>query len=111
MGYTMARTARLLEVSENTLRKYYFAEIEAGADKALTAVAATLFNIAVDPGHPKCATAAIFWLKCRGGWRENSPIQDETETPATFTINIGSLGPVRPGRRNNDNPDLREEGD
>jgi hypothetical protein len=92
-GFTVERTAQLVGVGTTTLRKYYSEELQSGADKALTAVAGTLFSIATDRSHPKCATAAIFLLKAKGGWRENSPVQEEVGDPVTFSINIGTAGP------------------
>lgn len=96
-GFTTERTAKLLGIGETTLRKYYREELDVGADKALTKVAGVLFSIATDRNHPKCATAAIFLLKAKGGWRDNAPA--ETDTPDghfSFSINIsGSGGPPR----------------
>lgn len=55
--------------SPMTLRKYFWTEIETGKAVANSAVAASLFQKAIGPGK-EGVTAAIFWLKCRAGWRE-----------------------------------------
>jgi hypothetical protein len=94
-GYTVERAARAMGIGETTLRKYYTEELETGADKAMSAVAGTLFGIAMDRNHPKCVTAAIFLLKTKGGYKESAPAADP-ENPderVSFTINIGGSGP------------------
>lgn len=97
-GFTTERTANLIGIGETTLRKHYREELDIGADKALTKVAGVLFSIATDRNHPKCATAAIFLLKAKGGWRDNSgPEVEAPDQQMTFTINIGgSGGPPKP---------------
>lgn len=94
-GYTVERTANVVGIGHTTLRKYYEEELANGADKAMSAVAATLFGIAMDKNHPKCVTAAIFLLKAKAGWRENEVAKDpdNPEAEVTFTINIGGSGP------------------
>lgn len=45
-------------------------ELEAGHVRANAQVAQSLFNQATNEVKPN-VTAAIFWLKCRAGWRED----------------------------------------
>lgn len=97
-GYTVERTARLMGVGETTLRKYYGEELQTGADKAISVVAGTLFSIATDRNHPKCVTAAIFLLKCKGRWREYPAPDEAAGAPMTFSINIGNAGPPHAAR-------------
>ncbi|MCU1339717.1 MAG: hypothetical protein JWO19_5298 [Bryobacterales bacterium] len=59
--------ARLLRVSEKTLRKYYKEEISRGPLEANAKVGKTLLDMACDGKTP---IASIFWLKARGGWNE-----------------------------------------
>ena len=76
--------ARQLEIDPKTLRLHYADELRWGADRATFAVANTLYNIATDKAHPKCAPAAMFWLKCRAGWSEFMPApspRPETAVP------------------------------
>ena len=68
--------ARVIGVrSPKTLRKYFREELDRAAIEANTHVAHSLYKSAVSG---KDTTAAIFWLKCRGGWRE----KHEAKAPA-----------------------------
>lgn len=69
LGLPVEDVAKVMSISEPTLRKYFFAEIEVGQAEANAKVAASLFRQATDPNRPN-VVAAIFWLKCRAGWRE-----------------------------------------
>jgi len=51
------------------LRKHYREELDTGHIKATAKVAESLFRKATTDGA-QSVTAAIFWLKTRGGWRE-----------------------------------------
>lgn len=70
-GIPVADIARAIGISEPTLRKHYGSELDLGQIKANTQVAQSLFRRAVSDA-PNAVTAAIFWLKCRAGWREDS---------------------------------------
>jgi hypothetical protein len=72
MGIPDYEIAKVMQISEPTLRKYYFRELEIGHISANSRVARTLYQIATDPANPKSVTAAIFWLKARAGWKEDS---------------------------------------
>jgi len=61
--------ARVVGIDPKTLRKHYRDELDLGATKATAKVAEFLFRKATTEG-PQCVTAAIFWMKTRGGWRE-----------------------------------------
>ena len=61
--------ARVVGIDPKTLRKHYRDELDLGATKATARVAEFLFRKATTEG-PQCVTAAIFWMKTRGGWRE-----------------------------------------
>lgn len=71
-GIPQESIARVLKISEPTLRKYFWDEIHSGAIEANVKVAKSLFDKAMGPGK-EGVTAAIFWLKVRAGWRENDP--------------------------------------
>lgn len=98
MGQTQEQMAALIGISETTLKLHYAAELKDGGRKILTGIAGNLARIAQDPNHPKCVTAAIFWLKTKGGFRDESRTEDpdNPEEKVTFTINIGGSGP-QPG--------------
>lgn len=68
-GVPLANIAKVVGISENTMRKYYLDEIELGATKANAKVSESLFRKATGDG-PQSVTAAIFWSKVRCGWRE-----------------------------------------
>ncbi len=66
---------RTLGIDPKTLRKHYRDELDMGHIKANSAVAQSLYRRATDPDAGReGVTAAIFWLKCRAGWREASPL-------------------------------------
>jgi hypothetical protein len=65
--------ARVVGIDAKTLRKHYREELDTGQIKATARVAESLFRKATTDGS-QSVTAAIFWLKTRGGWRE--PPQD-----------------------------------
>lgn len=71
MGATEEQIAKLIGISEPTLRKHFADELATGHVKANTAVATSLYKQATDTAKPSVA-AAIFWLKCRAGWREDA---------------------------------------
>ena len=70
-GIPLAQVAKVIGVSENTLRKYYPNEIELGATKANAKVIESLFRKATGDGQG-AVTAAIFWIKTRCGWKETT---------------------------------------
>src|SRR5665213_1315468 len=61
--------ARIVGVDPKTLRKHYRDELDTGQIKATAKVAESLFRKATGDGS-QSVTAAIFWLKTRGGWCE-----------------------------------------
>jgi hypothetical protein len=68
-GVPQEGIARVLAVDPKTLRKHYREELDTGHFKATAKVAESLFRKATGDGS-QSVTAAIFWLKTRGGWRE-----------------------------------------
>jgi hypothetical protein len=63
--------AKLLQLSVNTVKKHYAEELELGLARANAVVGGTLFAEA-KKGN---ITAAIFWMKTRGGWRESMRVE------------------------------------
>jgi hypothetical protein len=70
-GVPELNIARVVGIDAKTLRKHYREELDTGQTKATAKVAESLFRKATSEG-PQSVTAAIFWLKTRGGWRETS---------------------------------------
>jgi hypothetical protein len=68
-GVPEADIARVIGIDPKTLRKHYRDELDTGSIKATARVAEFLFRKATTEGH-QCVSAAIFWMKTRGGWRE-----------------------------------------
>lgn len=70
MGFTHNDIAKLLYISDETLRRHYRKELDTAKIKSNFNVAKNLYNIATDPEHRSSAQAAIFWAKTQMGWRE-----------------------------------------
>ena len=66
VGTRYVDIAHKLEITDDTLRKHYKAELEDGRIDANAQIANTLFQQAKKGNM----TAAIFWLKTRAGWKE-----------------------------------------
>lgn len=66
-GHNHNDTARCMEISSNTLRKYYRTEIDTAKALGTTSVANSLFKMAT---RGRNAAAAIFWMKAQAGWSE-----------------------------------------
>lgn len=71
MGIPDYDIAKVMQLSGPTLRKYFAHELDVGHVQANAKVAQSLFKQATDQTKPSVA-AAIFWLKCRAGWKEDS---------------------------------------
>lgn len=70
-GIQQENIARALGIHRETLAIHYREQLDGAADRANTQVARTLFAKATDPDMSgPSVTAAIFWLKTRGGWKE-----------------------------------------
>ena len=101
-GYGVPETeiAGLLEIDPKTLRKYYRAELDHGHTKANIKVAENLYRKATGEGR-EGVTAAIFWLKCRAGWREVTAHQIDSRTHVKFDaieyVIVEPDGTRRPG--------------
>ena len=67
IGLNDDQIAGVEEMSESTLRKLYNKELCQGRNKGIAAVAQNLYTQALDK---KNLTATLFYLKCRGRWRE-----------------------------------------
>ena len=83
-GVPEPNIARVVGIDAKTLRKHYREELDTGQTKATAKVAESLFRKATTDG-PQSVTAAIFWLKTRGGWRES---------PQTHEVGLYDLSKV-----------------
>jgi hypothetical protein len=66
--------AMLIDVSTETLLKYYRPQLDQGKARGVAMVAKTLYTMATVDNN---LGAAIFFLKCQGGWRETSVVQSQ----------------------------------
>lgn len=65
-GIPQLEIARLINISDRTLRTRYRRELDTGVTEANLRVAQSLFNMAT---KDKIPAAAIWWTKARMGWR------------------------------------------
>ena len=68
-GVPEAEIAGIIGIDPKTLRKHYREELDHGHTKANAKVAENLYRKATGDSR-EGVTAAIFWLKCRAGWKE-----------------------------------------
>jgi hypothetical protein len=88
VGTTQADIARVLDIDEKTLRKYYRDELDLAKAKANATIGGALFNKAKTGD----TSAMIFWMKTQAGWREKADINhtsgDGSMTPQPTAIQI-----------------------
>lgn len=88
--------ARVLGISDKTLRKYYAEELAISTAVTVANVAKTLYTKAMGNG-PQSVAAAIFYLKCRGRWKEQ-PI----EVAHTGAVAVAAVDAVHMGTLSDD---------
>jgi hypothetical protein len=69
-GIANEQIAQLLEISADTLTKYYRKELDTGESKAVALMARSLYR----RGLKGDTVAALFWLKAKGKWRDRDPM-------------------------------------
>jgi hypothetical protein len=65
-------------IDVKTLCVHFEPELRESAGRANSAIAKSLFQKAIGDG-PQAVTAAIFWAKCRMGWKERSVAEVEVK--------------------------------
>jgi hypothetical protein len=84
-GCTNAYIARRVGIGEDTLARHYGAEIEDAMQAAVSEMARSLYARGL-AGDNACA---IFWLKCRAGWREKGDDHEATQaTPVKVVVEV-----------------------
>lgn len=73
-GFQQLAIAQALGISDNTLRKYFAEELEAGGSKAHAMVVGNLYRQATKD-DPRATPAAIFWAKTRLGWKDTNAVE------------------------------------
>jgi hypothetical protein len=85
-GMPQAQIAAMIGLrAEKTLRKHFRSELDRGAGEAILQVANSLFKLATVRGN---ASAAMFFLKCRGGWRERPVFEQRNTTLPPFNVSL-----------------------
>lgn len=79
-----------LPISKSALQEHFAVELERGAPKANALIAQSLFKKAQGDSNG-AVTAAIFYLKCRAGWKETTTVEVEAKSgvliaPATKSV-------------------------
>ena len=74
VGTNQTDIARVLDIDEKTLRKYYRDELDLAKAKANATIGGALFNKAKTGD----TSAMIFWMKTQAGWRESTNIDHTT---------------------------------
>ena len=86
IGTPQELVARLLGIRSKTLRKHYRSELDLGLAKANAKMGGHLFN----KGLSGDTSAAIFWMKTRGGFNETNRLEhispDGSMKPTTVTL-------------------------
>jgi hypothetical protein len=76
--------ARIGVRSPKTLRKHFRNELDQGGSEANMTIAQALYKKAKD-GDVK---AAIFWLRCRAGWRDRADFDRPVVVPPPFIVTL-----------------------
>jgi hypothetical protein len=79
-GVPQPEIARLINISDRTLRTYYRRELDIGATEANLRVANALYTNATKHNN---TAAQIFWLRARAGWRDRDTLDNEPDTQPT----------------------------
>jgi len=82
-GIPHEQIARQIRIrSPKTLRKYFRRELDCGVSEANYQVAKSLYDKSVSGD----TAAAMFWLKCRAGWRESAFLMPASSSPPPFVV-------------------------
>jgi hypothetical protein len=92
VGIPYEDIATKLEISSDTLVKYYKADLEAGRIDANASIGQTLFQQA-KKGN---TAAAIFWLKTRARWRETNTVEHTGLNGGPIEVSEIAIKLVRP---------------
>jgi hypothetical protein len=82
-GISHEQIARQIGIrSPKTMRKYFRSELDSGIAEANYKMAKSLFT----SGTTGDTVAAMFWLKCRAGWRERPSLEPGASSPPPFVV-------------------------
>jgi len=81
-------------ISQTTLRKHFSHELATASEMANATVAGHLFQMATRSENP---ASAIFWMKCRAGWKEKQEIQ-HTGKDGTALMTLADFDKIVQGK-------------
>ena len=87
VGTTQADIARVLDIDEKTLRKYYRDELDLAKAKSNATIGGALFNKAKNGD----TSAMIFWMKTQAGWRETKEPDEAPDLAAALALIAAKL--------------------
>lgn len=94
IGLTHDQIAKIMQVSDETLRKHYKKELETSKSLLNMQVANNLFRIATS-NEKGAVSAAIFWMKTRAGWREVIDISNEDGSLKPEPVHIAVMAALK----------------
>ena len=81
-GLTQDEIADILDLSDDTLRKYYRKEL----DTATNEITVMAVNKVIEGIHRGEAAYVFFWLKCRAKWREKHDYVEQVQPMGDLNI-------------------------
>ena len=84
-GLSAEDIGRVFDIAPETINSIYARELAGGQAKANARVAESLYRMALGDGRG-AVTAAIFWLKTRARWKEETRSGDQSGEPVIVTI-------------------------
>ncbi len=73
-------------ISTATLQRAFAGELQTGQPKVYAQVVQSLVSKAMSKTHPQAAACAMFFLKCRHGWRQEDKLVHEIEPGAVGVL-------------------------
>lgn len=100
IGLTQDQIAKIMGISDETLRRNYKNELETGTSRMNAMVAQNLYSIATSKGQGSVA-AAIFWMKTRARWQEvnRNEITGADGAPLDARVNVININGLEFGQR------------
>ena len=80
-------------ISTRTLQKHFQEELGAGTAFVKSRVVQSLLRKAISDNHPQSATCSIFYLKCKGGWRQEDKLIHEVQSATGVLIAPAGISP------------------
>jgi len=87
LGMPQTTISEIVGMDEKTLRKYYAHELRVTAHELTAMVAGKLFDKCMNED----TASIIFWLKTRGGWKEDGPPAPPIDPTAPIEEKDGPL--------------------